>query len=77
MKTQFSKDVQRLQFEMEFRNYSPRSIKNYCFSMHLLENRTDKALNLVSPEYLKTHNINGKQKTYTFKNRAIIIFHHL
>ena len=55
MKSQFSKDVQRLQFEMEFRNYSPRSIKNYCFSMHLLENRTGKSLNLLSPEDLKIY----------------------
>lgn len=55
MKTQYSADIQRLQKEMEYRNYSPRSILTYCSIMSRLEASMSKSLNLISVSELKKY----------------------
>lgn len=55
MKNQFSEDVQKLLFEMEYRNYSPRSVESYCNSMQIMENQLFKRLSEINEVDLKRY----------------------
>jgi site-specific recombinase XerD len=55
MKTQFTTQVLKLQKELEFRNYSKQTIKNYCFSMLNFEQRMAKPLNELVIDDLKNY----------------------
>lgn len=55
MKTQFTTQVLKLQKELEFRNYSKQTIKNYCFSMLTFEQRMSKPLNELVIDDLKNY----------------------
>lgn len=55
MKTQFTTQVLKLQKELEFRNYSKQTIKNYCFSMLHFEQRMYKPLNELVIDDLKNY----------------------
>lgn len=55
MKKQFSEDVQKLLFEMEYRNYSPRSVISYCQTMQAMENRLSKRLSDITEVDLKRY----------------------
>lgn len=55
MRTQFTTQVLKLQKELEFRNYSKQTIKNYCFSMLTFEQRMAKPLNELVIDDLKNY----------------------
>lgn len=74
MKNQISEDVKKLKFEMEYRNYSPRSIESYCKSMEVMENRLSKRISEITEDDLKCylHEKIAKQKCSTsFVNQHI------
>ena len=50
MGKQFSKDIEKLQLEMEYRNYSSSSVRNYCVTMSAMEKRLGKALSSITTE---------------------------
>ena len=54
MKTEWSTDIKKLQFELEYRNYSYNTVKNYCECMAILEQRLNKPLRAITPEDLKS-----------------------
>lgn len=55
MKKLFSEDVQKLLFEMEYRNYSPRSVISYCQTMQAMEKRLFKRLSDITEADLKRY----------------------
>lgn len=77
MKNQFSKNVKKLQFEMEYRNYSLSTVKSYCQIMSVMEERLNKALPLITTEEFKVylHDLILHQKRSTsFINQHISAF---
>jgi integrase/recombinase XerD len=54
MKREESKDVKKLRFEMEYRNYSANSVKTYCELMSFLELSLSKNLEEITIEDLKS-----------------------
>jgi len=52
MGKQFSKDIEKLQLELEYRNYSLSSVKSYCTTMSAMEKRLNKAVFLPMLEGL-------------------------
>jgi len=67
MGKQFSKNIEKLQLEMEYRNYSPSSVKSYCTSMSVMEERLNKALPSITIEEFKVylHDLIYNQKRST------------
>jgi site-specific recombinase XerD len=67
MGKQFSKNIEKLQLEMEYRNYSPSSVKSYCTSMSVMEVRLNKALSSITTEEFKVylHDLIFNQKRST------------
>lgn len=67
MGKQFSKNIEKLQLEMEYRNYSPSSVKSYCTSMSVMEERLNKALSSITTEEFKVylHDLIFNQKRST------------
>lgn len=67
MKNQISEDVKKLQLEMEYRNYSPRSVVSYCKSMEVMEKRLSKRISEITEDDLKyyLHEKITKQKCST------------
>jgi len=55
MGKQFSKDIEKLQLEMEYRNYSSSSVRNYCVTMSAMEKRLGKALSSITTEEFKIY----------------------
>lgn len=54
MKREFSTDVKKLMFEMEYRNFSTSTISTYCDCMMVLEAKINKPLNTITTEELKS-----------------------
>lgn len=74
MKTSFVSEVPRLQHEMQYRNYSPKSIKNYCKALTLVENHFQCALLHISQEQFKhflQHRLVHDRVSTSFINQAI------
>jgi len=67
MGKQFSKDIEKLQLEMEYRNYSSSSVRNYCVTMSAMEKRLGKALSSITTEEFKVylHDLIFNQKRST------------
>lgn len=67
MGKQFSKNIEKLQLEMEYRNYSPSSVKSYCTSMSVMEERLNKTLSSITTEEFKVylHDLIFNQKRST------------
>jgi site-specific recombinase XerD len=67
MGKKFSKNIEKLQLEMEYRNYSPSSVKSYCTSMSVMEERLNKALSSITTEEFKVylHDLIFNQKRST------------
>lgn len=77
MKNSFSKDVQRLKREMEYRNYSQRTVDSYCISMSGLERTTLKPLSELTIADLKNylhHALTVKQCSTSYANQHISAF---
>jgi site-specific recombinase XerD len=55
MKNQVSSNVDRLRSEMEYRNYSPRSVSAYCQLMAVVEKKLNKSLEQVSTQEFKAY----------------------
>jgi len=55
MKNQFSKCIDKLQLELEYRNFSPSSVKSYCTTMSAMEERLGKALSSITTEEFKVY----------------------
>lgn len=53
MQTAFISDVMRLRHEMEYRNYSPRSVFNYCAALTVAERYFQSSLSAISQEEIK------------------------
>jgi site-specific recombinase XerD len=67
MGKQFSKNIEKLQLEMEYRNYSPGTVKSYCVTMSAMEERLNKALSSITTEEFKIylHDLIYNQKRST------------
>ncbi|WP_107038546.1 tyrosine-type recombinase/integrase [Brumimicrobium mesophilum] len=77
MKNQFSKCIDKLQLELEYRNFSPSSVKSYCTTMSAMEKRLNKALSSITTEEFKVylHDLIFNQKRSTsFINQHISAF---
>jgi site-specific recombinase XerD len=55
MKRSFSADVERLKKEMEYRNYSERTVHSYCVTMTAFEKSAAKPLSQLTVVDLKTY----------------------
>ena len=55
MKNQFSKCIDKLQLELEYRNFSPSSVKSYCTTMSAMEERLGKVLSSITTEEFKVY----------------------
>lgn len=55
MKNQVLSNVDRLRSEMEYRNYSPRSVSAYCQLMAVVEKKLNKSLEHVSTQEFKAY----------------------
>ena len=77
MKKTFSLDVNRLQREMEYRNYSERTVDSYCQTMDALEKNTSKQLSNLTLEDLKTylhHGVVVRNFSSSYVNQHISAF---
>ena len=77
MKKTFSLDVNRLQREMEYRNYSERTVDSYCQTMDALEKNTSKQLSNLTLEDLKTylhHGVVARNYSSSYVNQHISAF---
>lgn len=77
MENQHSSLIDLLRKEMEFRNYSPRSVHTYCGLMSTLENRLGLSLDTVSLATFKTYLhqlITGKGLSVSTINQSISAF---
>jgi site-specific recombinase XerD len=77
MKNSFSVDVERLKREMEYRNYSEKTVNSYCISMAGLERTTLKPLSEVTIADLKNylhHALTVKQCSTSYANQHISAF---
>lgn len=77
MKNSFSKDVQGLKREMEYRNYSECTVVSYCKSMELFEKSVSKPLSDLSVSDLKNylhHALMVKQFSTSYANQHISAF---
>jgi len=73
MKNSFSKDVERLKREMEYRNYSDRTVISYCQTMTAFEKSASKPLSQLAIADLKTYlhhalTVKGCSTSYTNQN---------
>ena len=77
MKNSFSKDVNRLKRELEYRNYSERTVASYCKSMELFEKSASKSLSELSIADLKNylhHALTVKHCSSSYANQNISAF---
>lgn len=77
MKKTFSVDVERLKKELEYRNYSERTVETYCLTMTALERRIGKALCEITVGDLKTylhHALTVKNCSISYVNQNISAF---
>ena len=67
MGKQFSKNIEKLQLELEYRNFSSSSVKSYCTTMSAMEERLGKALSSITTEEFKVclHDLIFNQKRST------------
>lgn len=77
MKRSFSVDVERLKKEMEYRNYSERTVDSYCLTMSALEKSAAKPLSQLTVVDLKTylhHALTVKNCSTSYANQNISAF---
>ena len=77
MKRSFSVDVERLKKEMEYRNYSERTVDSYCQTMTTFEKSLGKPLSQMTVMDLKTylhHALTVKNCSTSYANQNISAF---
>ena len=77
MKRELSKSVLQLKQELAYRNYSSRTITNYCECMMALETRLNKPLDQISESELKSflhYLLVHQKKSTSFINQNISAF---
>lgn len=77
MKNSFSKDVNRLKRELEYRNYSERTVTSYCQTMTTFEKSVSKSLNELTIADLKNylhHALTVKHCSTSYANQNISAF---
>lgn len=77
MKNSFSKDVNRLKRELEYRNYSERTVTSYCQTMNTFEKSVSKPLNELTIADLKNylhHALTVKHCSTSYANQNISAF---
>ena len=77
MKNSFSKDVNRLKRELEYRNYSERTVTSYCQTMTTFEKSVSKPLNELTIADLKNylhHSLTVKHCSTSYANQNISAF---
>jgi len=77
MKKSFSNDVKRLKKEMEYRNYSERTVASYCKTMTAFEESMSKPLSQLTIAELKNyihHLLTAKRYSTSYANQNISAF---